>query len=286
MHITSSTPVWVQHLDRLHLLTPLRVLSVVVAAVIATLVVRRLVSKGLRPVLERTMPADQSRAEARHKALSSSLRAALVGVIWAVAVITVISELGINIGGFVATATVVGGAIAFGAQTLIRDIISGFFVLSDDQYGVGDEVDLGLTSGLVERVTLRSARLRDGEGRIWHVQHGNVLRVANLTKSATALLDVAVARDSRIDDVLATINELVTMFAADDLVAPLLLHVPVVVGVTEVADDRIVVRVSAPCHIGHKDEVKRAWNIATLHAFEAGTLERPVISFPLGGTAS
>ncbi|MCU1368157.1 MAG: mechanosensitive ion channel family protein [Ilumatobacteraceae bacterium] len=282
MHVTSTTPVWVQHIDRLHLLTPLRVLAVVVAAVIATLVVRRLVSKGLRPVLERTMPADQSRAEARHKALSSSLRAALVGVIWAVAVITVISELGIDIGGFVATATVVGGAIAFGAQTLIRDIISGFFVLSDDQYGVGDEVDLGLTSGLVERVTLRSARLRDGEGRIWHVQHGNVMRVANLTKSATALLDVAVARDSRVDVVLATIDDLVATFADDERIAPLLLHAPVVVGVIEVADDRIVVRVSAPCHIGHKDEVKRAWNIAALHAFEAGRLERPVIVFPLG----
>ncbi|MCU1388531.1 MAG: small-conductance mechanosensitive channel [Ilumatobacteraceae bacterium] len=280
MHLTSSAPVWVQHLDRLHLLTPLRVLAVMVAAIIATLVVRRLVSKGLRPVLERTMPADRSRAEARHKALGSSLRAALVGVIWAVAVITVISELGIDIGGLVATATVVGGAIAFGAQTLIRDIISGFFVLSDDQYGVGDEVDLGLTSGLVERVTLRSARLRDGEGRIWHVQHGNVLRVANLTKSATALLDVAVDRDSRVDDVLATIDDLVATFAADERIAPLLLHAPAVVGVVEVADDRIVVRISAPCHIGRKDEVKRAWNIAVLHAFEAGRLERPAIALP------
>ena len=273
----STTPVWVQHLDRLHLLTPLRVLGVVVVAVIATLIVRRLVSKGLRPVLERTMPADQSRAEARHKALSSSLRAALVGVIWAVAVITVISELGIDIGGFVATATVVGGAIAFGAQTLIRDVISGFFVLSDDQYGPGDEVDLGLTAGTVERVTLRSARLRDGEGRIWHVQHGNVMRVANLTKSATALLDVAVARDSRVDDVLTTINAIVAAFADDEAIAPLLLHSPVVVGVTEVGDDRIVVRVSAPCHVGRKDEVKRAWNIAVLHSFESGRLTRPEV---------
>ena len=280
MHPSSSTPVWVQHLDRLHLLTPLRLVGVVLAAAIATLVVRRLVTKGLRRVLDRTMPGDQPRAEARHKALSTSLRAALVGVIWTVAVITLIGELGINIGGLVATATVVGGAIAFGAQTLIRDMISGFFVLSDDQYGVGDEVDLGLTSGTVERVTLRSARLRDGEGRIWHVQHGNVMRVANLTKSATALLDVVVSRATPIDDVLSAISNIAAAFADDDAVAPKLLSTPVVVGVIEIGDDRIAVRVSAPCHIGHKDEVKRAWHLTTLRAFDAGVLDAPPPGWP------
>lgn len=276
MHPTSTTPVWVQHLDRLHLLTPLRVLAVVGAAVIATLVVRRLVAKGLRPVLERTMPADRSRAEARHKALGSSLRAALVGVIWAVAVITVISELGIDIGGFVATATVVGGAIAFGAQTLIRDVISGFFVLSDDQYGVGDEVDLGLTSGTVERVTLRSARLRDGEGRIWHVPHGNVLRVANLTKAATALLDVQISRTMPVDTALAAVNGLTASFAAADDISSMLLSTPVVLGVVEASDDRITVRISAPCQIGRKDELKRRWHVAVLRAFEQEVLVAPV----------
>ncbi len=268
----SSTPVWVQHLDRLHLLTPLRVLAVVIAAAILTVVIRRVVSRTMRQILDRTMPGDRPRAEARHKALSSSLRAALVGVVWAVAVITVISELGINIGGFVATATVVGGAVAFGAQTLIRDIIAGFFVLSDDQYGVGDEVDLGLTSGTVERVTLRSARLRDGEGRIWHVQHGNVMRVANLTKAATALLDVTVSRSTPVDSALIAVHDVAAAFADEDHVAPMLLSSPVVVGVTEVADDRIVIRVNAPCRIGRKDEVKRAWHLATLRAFESGVL--------------
>ncbi|MCU1393812.1 MAG: mechanosensitive ion channel protein MscS [Ilumatobacteraceae bacterium] len=282
MRRASTTPVWVQHLDRLHLLTALRVASVIIIAVIATLVVRRLISRTLRSVLDRTMPGgDTSRTEARHRALSSSLRAAVVGVIWAVAVITVISELGINIGGFVATATVVGGAIAFGAQTLIRDIIGGFFVLSDDQYGVGDEVDLGLTSGTVERVTLRSARLRDGEGRIWHVQHGNVMRVANLTKSATALLDVSVSLERPIDGVLAAVHDLVAAFADDPEVGPTLLSLPLVVGVVEVRDDRVTVRVSAPCVIGHKDAVKRAWNLAVLRAYEAGTLDRPPVAvFP------
>jgi len=267
-----AQPEWVQHLDRLHLLTPIRVAAVVVAALIATLVIHRIVANGMRRILDRTSPADQSRAQARHKALTSSLRAALVGVVWTVAVITAMGEIGINIGAFVATATVVGGAVAFGAQTLIRDIIAGFFVLSDDQYGVGDEVDLGLTAGTVERVTLRSARLRDGEGRIWHVQHGNVLRVANLSKAATALVDVDVSRSMPIDEALAAVTELATAFAADPAISPLLLSAPVVLGVVGHSDDRATVRVSAPSHIGRRAEVERAWRVAVLRAFERGDL--------------
>ena len=126
MHRPRANPLWVQHLDRLHLLTPLRVLMVLIVALIATFLIRRLIARALGRILERTILDDQMRARARHRALGSALRAALTGVIWTVATITMISEVGINIGGFVATATVVGGAIAFGAQTLIRDVISGF----------------------------------------------------------------------------------------------------------------------------------------------------------------
>jgi len=268
----AKQPVWVQHLDRLHLLTPLRVAAVVVAAIIATLVIRRIIANGMRRLLDRTSPAEQPRAQARHKALTSSLRAALVGVVWTVAVITAMGEVGINIGAFVATATVVGGAIAFGAQTLIRDIIAGFFVLSDDQYGVGDEVDLGLTTGTVERVTLRSARLRDGEGRIWHVQHGNVLRVANLSKAATALVNVDVGRSMPVDEALAAVRDLAAEFAADPAVAPMLLSAPTVLGVVEHTDDRVTLRVSAPSHVGRRVDVERAWRVAVLRAFERGDL--------------
>src|SRR3954471_950459 len=179
MQGATTPPAWVEHLDKLHLLTPLRIITTILLAIVCTLIIKRFISKTLRRVFQHAVPADRPRAEARYRALSSALRGALIGAIWTVAVITIVSELGVNIGAFVATATVVAGAIAFGAQNLIRDVIAGFFVLADDQFGIGDEVDLGLASGIVERVTLRTARLRDGAGGIWHVQHGNVMRVAN-----------------------------------------------------------------------------------------------------------
>ncbi len=276
MRPSTDSPDWVRHLDRLHLLTPLRVAVVLVVAIVATLFVRRFVAKALNQIFERTVPSERPRAEARHRALSSALRAALTGVIWAVAVITMISEVGINIGGFVATATVVGGAIAFGAQTLIRDVIAGFFVLSDDQYGVGDEVDLGHVSGVVERVTLRSARLRDGEGRIWYVAHGNVLRVANLSKASVAMLDVEVARTMDVVRLTDVVSGLAAALVDDPASAVLLLNPPIVVGITDVRDDRIVFRVSAATHPGQRDAVSRAWRVLALRAFAAGDLVAPV----------
>src|SRR5258706_10743448 len=98
------------------------------------------------------------------------------------ALLAIISELGVNLGAFVAAATIIGGALAFGAQTIVRDFLAGIFVLVEDQYGVGDIVDLGLASGQVERVTLRSTRLRDDEGRVWHVPNGQVVRAGNLSQ--------------------------------------------------------------------------------------------------------
>ena len=275
MRAASSRPVWIEHLDRLHLLTPLRVLVVVVVAILLTLVVRRVVRRGLRALLDRALPTEQGRAEARHKALTSALRAALVGVIWTVAVITIISEIGVNIGGFVATATVVGGAIAFGAQTLIRDVIAGFFVLSDDQFGIGDEVDLGHAAGVVERVTLRTARLRDGEGRVWHVAHGSVLRVGNLSKTTVVHLDITVSRLMELPVVLEEARRLGDVLAADSAAAPLLDAPVVVVGITDLTDDRFVVRVTTSSPPGTRDQVRRAWHALLLESFASGTLVAP-----------
>ena len=189
--------------------------------------------------------------------------------------ITIVSELGINIGAFVAGATVVGGAVAFGSQTLIRDVIAGFFVLADDQFGVGDDVDLGHAAGTVERVTLRTAMVRDGEGRVWYVPHGNVLRVANLSKASVALLDVDLARDTPVDAALAAAGGLVADLAADDHVVALLTSPPVVVGIVAVTDERITVRVSVSTTIGKRDEVTRLWRAITLRHFESGAITRP-----------
>jgi small conductance mechanosensitive channel len=199
----------------------------------------------------------------------------VVGVVWGTAVITIISELGVNIGGVIATATVIGGAVAFGAQTLIRDIIAGLFVLAEDQYGVGDSVDLGYMTGEVERITLRSVRVRDGEGKVWHVAHGNVLCVANLSKATTALLDLELARDSDLGVVEEVARRLGAQLRAHPQAGPVMTGDVTVVGVMEVRDDRLIYRLSAPTLPGKRDDVRRAWRVLSLGAFADGDLRPP-----------
>jgi small conductance mechanosensitive channel len=189
-----------------------------------------------------------------------------------------LGQVGVNIGAFVATATVVGGAVAFGAQTMVRDLIAGFYVLAEDQYGVGDEVDLGLARGTVERITLRSVRLRDSAGVAWHVPHGGVARVGNMSKTSVTSLDLAVARHSPLATLDAAAASLCAALAAHPDAAGLLTGVPVPAGVVQLADDRLVYRLNAPSRPGKNDEVTAIWRRLALEAFEAGGLLPPTAS--------
>jgi small conductance mechanosensitive channel len=252
--LASSPPTWITRLDKLHLLTPLRIVLIIVVAIVVAIVLRTVVTRLLGRTLHLS-GGDRPRAEARQRALSSALRSAVVGVVWGTAVITIISELGVNIGGVIATATVIGGAIAFGAQTLIRDIIAGLFVLAEDQYGVGDTVDLGLAMGEVERITLRSVRLRDSEGLVWHVAHGNVARVL-----------------AAVDEV---VNRLTERLREDPLAGRALTGDITIVGVADVRDDRLIYRVTADTLPGKRDAVRRAWRRLVLQAFNEGDLKPP-----------
>lgn len=272
-------------LDELHLLTPLRILAIVLVAVLVGIILRTVITR----VLSRTLGlvgAERTRAEARQRALASALRSTVVGVVWGTAVITIISELGVNIGGVIATATIIGGAIAFGAQTLIRDLIGGLFVLAEDQYGVGDQVDLGYATGEVERITLRSVRLRDADGRVWHVAHGNVLRVANLSKSSLALLDIELARDSDLGVVEEVAARLGRKLGENVSAAPTMTGAATVVGLCDVRDDRLIYRIAAPTLPGRHDEVRRAWRTLVLGAFREGLLRPPVVPGPAAPAAT
>ena len=286
-------PDWIRRLDELHLLTPARILLILVVAWLVTVLLGRMAQRVLRRTLglvgrfDRGSRGDHGeplRADARQQALGTALRSAFIGAVWSIAVIAVIGELGINIGAFVATATVIGGAVGFGAQTLVRDAIAGFFVLAEDQYGVGDDVDLGLAVGTVERITLRSARVRDADGRIWYVPHGNVQRTANLSKAAQAGLTIEVARSSSLDDVDRVAAELCAELRADGVAAALLTGEPRVVGLTEVRDDRLVLKLLAPTVPGQHETVRRAWRRLALAAFADGRLSAPVAA-PAPGTA-
>src|SRR5262245_60829022 len=148
-------------------------------------------------------PADGVAQEiemARRNARAESIGAALAGVvavaIWIVAIFSIASVLGVDLAPLLAGAGVAGIALGFGAQSLVRDCISGLFMLIEDQYGIGDQVDLGAASGTVERISMRTTVLRGADGTVWHVPNGEVRRVGNQSKLwSMAVVDVDVSVD-------------------------------------------------------------------------------------------
>jgi moderate conductance mechanosensitive channel len=270
--IVASQAQWLGRLDRLHLLTPLRILLMILAALVATFVVRVLVHRIVRRVPNLR---DKSRADQRSRTITTVLRSTLVAVIWLVVLVTVLGELGVNIGAFVATATIIGGALAFGAQTLVRDVIAGFFVIAEDQYGVGDVVDLGHASGTVEQVTLRITRVRDGEGRVWFVPNGQIQRVANLSQEySNAVLDIPFPIATPLAEATGALHRALEQFDHDEL-----LQRPTVLGVHEVGDDRFELRISVRCSPGEQSNVRRSLRARLVEEIQQGRLPTP----PAGG---
>jgi small conductance mechanosensitive channel len=141
----------------------------------------------LRPLKERRANGAESgevteRRRQRAETVGSLLRSITSLAIGVLAVMLVLGEIGLNLGPFIAGAGIIGVAVAFGAQNVIKDFLSGIFMVLEDQYGVGDEIDTGVATGTVEWVSLRSTRLRDADGVAWHVPNGEIKRVANFSQ--------------------------------------------------------------------------------------------------------
>jgi small-conductance mechanosensitive channel len=254
---------WVQTLDDWHLLTVSKIIVVLLIALILNWLARRLIKRivhgmhSLRTSIPGAPPHDL-RSERRARTLTAVLRSTAAAIIWTIAIISVLSDLGVNVGAFIAGASIIGGALAFGAQQIVRDLLAGFFMFSEDQYGVGDSVDLGLAEGTVEEVSLRVTRLRGVDGKVWFVPHGQISRVANLSQDwALAIVDVPVGRTGDLATSAAAIEAAAAEVRDDPALRGDILGAPRVLGVQEVLDDRVVLRVVMRTSPGARVEVQR-----------------------------
>ena len=157
----------------------------------------------------------RERREQRANAIGQLVRSVLAVIIWSSAVLMIMPIFGIDITPLLASAGVIGVALGFGAQTLVKDYLSGIFLILEDQFGVGDFVDLGEAVGTVEEVTLRVTRLRDTTGVVWYVRNGEILRVANRSQGWTvAIIDIPVNYAQDLEEVRRVVE-----VAADEMVA-------------------------------------------------------------------
>lgn len=194
-----------------------------------------------------TMPSGSSeRHEQRTATVGSLLRNLTSIVVWSLAVLLVLSVLGVPLEPLLASAGIGGVALAFGAQSVIKDFLSGVFMIMEDQYGVGDMIDTGEVSGAVEEVGLRVTRLRDLTGTVWYVRNGEILRVGNHSQGwSTAIVDVPVANDADLGKVVRILQEVATKADSDPEFAELLIETPMVAGVERVTAVATTVRMVA-----------------------------------------
>jgi small conductance mechanosensitive channel len=197
-------------------------------------------------IIESLTMANHERYTQRAATLGSLVASLITVLLWVIAVLTIMAIVQIPLGPLLASAGVGGVALAFGAQSLVKDFLSGIFMIMEDQYGVGDLVDTGELRGTVEDVGLRVTRLRDPTGTIWYVRNGEILRLGNQSQGwSTAIVDVPVAVDESPAKVIAILEEVAASAEAADELSGELLERPNVVGVNAVTATTMTIRMLA-----------------------------------------
>ena len=235
------------------------------------------ISGAITLYLERADGDDRSAARtARLRTLLPLARSALLVVVSVLTALITLSELGLDIGPLLAGAGVVGLAVGFGAQTLVKDVITGAFILVEDIFQVGDFVDLGGNSGTVEAITIRTVRLRDVAGVVHTLPFSEVSRVLNYTKDFSyAVFNIGVAYREDVDEVMGLLAEIGAEVAADPEYASDILEPLEINGLNEFGDSAVVIRARLKCVAGHQWRVRRAFNLVLKRRFDAAGIEIP-----------
>ncbi len=245
------------------LVKPLRILIIILLALVTRWLVHRAITRAVRsttdsdvpvvlkPLKERLGPGVlettglvSERRRQRAETVGSLLRSVASLVIGVLASMLVLGEIGFQLGPFIAGAGIVGIALGFGAQNLVKDFLSGIFMILEDQYGVGDVVDLGEVTGTVEAIGLRVSRLRDVNGTVWYVRNGEVLRVGNRSQGfAQVIVDLPVPYGADLSAVGATMKAAADELAAEPAWEEAVLEEPQLLGVEQIGE-KVVLRVT------------------------------------------
>ena len=267
----------------------LRVLLVVLLALVARALLHRVVNRIVRTAVDGTVPSSlrplrdrargtvfepspllSERRRQRAETLGSVLRSICSFTVAFVAGAMVLSELGLDLTPVVASAGIVGVAVGFGAQNLVKDFLTGIFMLLEDQYGVGDVIDAGEATGTVESVTLRTTRLRDVQGTVWHIRNGEITRIGNKSQGwARALLDIPLELGTDVPAVRALTLQVATDLCEQPEYADKVVEAPEVWGVQALGADGLVLRVALKTAPLEQWAVERALREQLMAAFAA-----------------
>lgn len=235
----------------------IRVFIITAATIILVFVGKKLIERAVKQIVignnEQYWISERKRADTLIRIFSG---VSLI-TITTIAVLMIAQEVGLAIGPILAGAGIVGIAVGFGGQYLIRDMISGFFIILENQYRIGDVVSLDGTGGLVEDITMRMTTLRDMDGTVHHIAHGEIKRVANLTKKFSRVnLNIGISYQSDLDHVINVINEVGNELAQHTSFKDSIIKPPQFLRVDDFADSAIIVKI-----VGETQPIKQ-WEVA------------------------
>ena len=252
---------------------PFSILMLIVIAIVVRWVIHRMIDRLTRRAAEGAVPgvigtrmpqfflehnaALIERRKQRAETMGGLLKSITTGVIAVIVLFMVIAQLGYNIAPLIASAGIIGVALGFGSQTVVKDFLSGIFMILEDQYGVGDTANLGVATGTIEAVGLRVTRLRDVNGTVWYVRNGEIVRVGNQSQNwARSVLDIAVGYKEDVARVRGILMEVAHDLWEDPEYHHLIIEEPEVWGVQSLGPDSVVVRVTL------KTMPQQQWNVS------------------------
>ncbi|HEY8589746.1 MAG TPA: mechanosensitive ion channel domain-containing protein [Naasia sp.] len=274
--------------------TPIYIVCVIVGAVLLRVVlhyvVRRVVDRIVHGVKQRQQiddtqalhasPLTAVRLVQRTRTLGAVLNNIVTVVISIVAILLIITQINPNItGAFSLITAALGAGLGFGAQNIVKDVLNGLFMVIEDQLGVGDVVDTGQATGVVENVGIRTTQIRDVNGTLWYVRNGEILRVGNMSQGwARVIIDLAVPYDADIDAVqdrmLATANSLLD----EDKWRATVLERPEIWGLESISSEALVIRIVIKTRTSAKDDVARELRMRLKFALDEMDVKLPALN--------
>ena len=270
------------------LLVPLRVLVIIVFAVVVLKLLRTFIrtavtrfaktsAKRLAQSEDDATPVTIERALRRAETLVAVTQSLATMVIWVAALFFILNEFSVSLGPLFAGAGVLGIVIGFGAQDVVADFLSGFFMLFEDQFGVGDVVDLGEVTGRVEDVSLRTTTIRDVNGTVWHIRNSEITRVANKSQLwSRAVIDVSVAYDTDLRRAEGIIQRVADNLWHDaSFTKGQIIDAPEVWGVEDLGADGISIRLVVKTDPAEQFAVARELRLRIKEALDEARIEMP-----------
>lgn len=277
---------------------PLRILLILILAWFASRIGRQVVSKFAEEVAERSTRQreavlDESpflrrvsrlaqhkqqtaRAERRAVTLGAMLESLVAIVVWTTASFLILGEIGVSLGPLIASAGIAGIAIGFGAQSIVRDFLAGIFVIVEDQYGVGDVIDVGEAIGTVEEVGFRTTQIRDLSGVLWTVPNGVIQRVGNFSQIwSRSVFDIEVAYDTDIDEASRVIKTVLDEAWHENEETATIIEEPEVLGVQTFGESAVVIRAIVKTDPAEQWAVARMINGRLKKALDEAGIEIP-----------